>query len=356
MSPLSESPHPSSSVSNNARAIGIRFSIIIPALNEEETIGRCLESLQKLDYPLNAFEVILIDNGSQDRTVEVANAHAGELALKVLVQTHGRVTSLRNLGYRHARGEFLAFLDADCVVPQGWLRFAEQVLSDGENRVVGGHCGIPGDSSRLAQAWYGDWQTRKCGDVSYIPAANLLIQKSAFGEIGGFDESLETNEEVEFCQRAREKRSIVFAYPELGVVHFRAPQSLSAFFQKQAWHGKHVFKVFLRNFPSRLNIRPVSFAIYTALTLLAAAASLVTAHFTWFALFAGLLMVPPVVLSAGLVIQRRRGADFPALVLLHLAYGIGRASALIDPRNWLSDSKTSERVTAGRSRPEQKRF
>jgi len=327
----------------------VRISVIIPALNEEKVIGRCLESLQRLDYDLNEFEVIVVDNGSEDGTVDAARTCAGELILVTLTREQGRVTELRNLGAASARGEFLAFLDADCLVPRQWLRSAVERLSTEGAGLVGGHCGIPENSSWVPRIWYSDRQFRKQGAVSYLPGANLLISRANFQMIGGFDESLETNEDCELCERARRNGLSVVAYPELGVVHLRDPQTLWAFYRKQAWQGKHVFKVFLRNLPSVVNIRPVFFALFTLCTLGGATVSFLLGKLTWTGMWVGLLLLPSVLLSLRVVRRRGRWKDFPPLVILHFAYGAGRASALLDLRNWWGNSKTSERLRTHKS-------
>lgn len=322
----------------------IRISVIIPALNEQEVIGRCLESLQHLDYSPNEFEVILVDNGSKDSTVETAKACAGELNLVTLTRKEGRVTEMRNLGVVSARGEFLAFLDADCLVPREWLRIATERLSTESAGVLGGHCGVPENSSWVPRVWYSDRQFRKQGAVSYLPGANLFVSRANFLKIGGFDESLETNEDCELCERARRKGLTVVAYPELGVMHLRDPQTLWTFYRKQAWHGKHVLKVFLRNLPSVVNGRPVFFALFTLCTLGGACISLLSGQLALAGVWLALLLLPSVLLSLRVAGRRRRWSDFPPLVVLHFVYGAGRASALLNPRNWWGTAKTSERV------------
>jgi glycosyltransferase involved in cell wall biosynthesis len=321
-----------------------QISIIIPALNEEAVIGRCLDSLAKNNFPKSAFEVIVVDNGSTDRTIDIAKSFEKVLALKVLKLEKAHISALRNRGAAEAGGKFLAFLDADCLAPENWLHFAVERLSSRNTGIIGGHCTIPKDSPWVTRVWYGDRQTVKRGHVSYVPAANLLLSQVNFIEIGSFDESLETNEECEFCNRARKKTLTVVAYPELGVVHLRDPQTIGAFFRKHRWHGKHVFKVFVRNLPSIVNGRSVFFALYTALALLGVVVSLVAGHLVWFGFSVGLLFSPSVVLSMRIVLRRQRWMDFAPLLLLHATYGFARASALLDLRNWLGRSKTSERI------------
>src|ERR1700674_5334609 len=92
------------------------FSIVIPVRNEEENIRRCLDSVRCLKFAPELFEVIVVDNGSTDRTKEVASAFKEFLPLQVLDRPDGYIAAVRNAGAAAARGRYLAFLDADCEV------------------------------------------------------------------------------------------------------------------------------------------------------------------------------------------------------------------------------------------------
>src|SRR6185437_9769826 len=96
-------------------------SIIIPAFNEERSIGSCLDAIANLRTADAEFEVLVIDNGSADRTVEIARHYAGRLNLRTVIEPGVHVSVLRNTGARLAMGKHLAFVDADCIVSPDWL-------------------------------------------------------------------------------------------------------------------------------------------------------------------------------------------------------------------------------------------
>src|SRR5438309_8324556 len=76
----------------------ISVSIVIPALNEERMIGLCLESLAGMGFPRAHFEVLLVDNGSRDRTLEIARSFDYRLHLRILVNTSAGISPLLTLG------------------------------------------------------------------------------------------------------------------------------------------------------------------------------------------------------------------------------------------------------------------
>src|SRR5215475_9251882 len=120
MSPL-EQAAPPTAIANTLSMSAVSISIIIPALNEEKMIGRCLESLTKLAFARDRFEVLVVDNGSRDKTLMIVESFKDRLNLRVLQQAGVRISALRNLGARAAAGDILAFLDADCLAPTDWL-------------------------------------------------------------------------------------------------------------------------------------------------------------------------------------------------------------------------------------------
>ena len=100
-------------------------SIVIPAKNEAEDIGACLESLCAQSTPRDVFEIIVVDNGSDDDTANIAKKFADI----VRVYPHIRVGAVRNRGVDLASGEVVVFLDADCQVDAGWLQRGLEMLS-----------------------------------------------------------------------------------------------------------------------------------------------------------------------------------------------------------------------------------
>jgi glycosyltransferase involved in cell wall biosynthesis len=316
------------------------ISIIIPALNEEKMIGRCLEALTRLAFARDRFEVLVIDNGSRDRTLAIADSFKDRLNLKVLQQAGVRISALRNLGARAATGDILAFLDADCLAPADWLDHMVQLAPANGAGVLGAHYLLPENSSWVGRTWHRYQEAPKSGEVSHVPAGDLIMRREDFLKLGGFDETIQTNEDYELCERARKADMDVRAFPQIGVIHLGTAQSLRIFFRKQAWHGTHVITVFLRDPLKSHNRKAVFFAAYTLLSLLAVVAGVVWAlawHGPWLLPAAGFaaLCLPPMALAVRHVLSSRRYSDFFPLTALYLTYGIARAKALLSIKNFI---------------------
>ena len=339
MSPL-EQAVPATSIAQVVSAPVVSISIIIPALNEEKMIGRCLESLTTLAFARDRFEVLVVDNGSRDKTVNIADSFKDRLNLKVLQQTDVCISALRNLGARSAAGDILAFLDADCLAPADWLDHIFSLAAAGGTGVIGAHYLLPEDSSWVGRTWHRYQEASKSGEVSHVPAGDLIMRRDDFLKLGSFDETIQTNEDYELCDRARKAGMHVRAFPQIGVIHLGTAQSLRVFFRKQAWHGTHVVKVFLRDVFRSHNRKAVFFAAYTLISMSAVAAGVVWAlalHGTWVlpAVGLGALCLPPTALTLKHVLSSRTYSDFFPLFALYLTYGIARAKALLSIRNFI---------------------
>ena len=106
-------------------------SVVIPAYNAEKTIGRTIDALRKQNYPRQQYEIIVADDGSTDRTADVAEEHGA----KVFRLKHMGPANARNVGVKHARGPIILFTDADCVPEKDWIKQMMQPFDD--SNVVG---------------------------------------------------------------------------------------------------------------------------------------------------------------------------------------------------------------------------
>jgi glycosyltransferase involved in cell wall biosynthesis len=315
------------------------FSVVIPVRNEEKNIGKCLDSLCHLQFASELFEVIVVDNGSTDRTRAVAATFGNALILQVLSHPNVYISALRNAGAAVARGKYLAFLDADCEVRPDWLSVAERALSQDDRGVCGAFYLIPDRSSWVARHWYRIRGNKAAGEMSYLPSGDLFVSWQVFQTIRGFNESIQTNEDYEFCQRILAGGLPVRCVPELGVIHWGTPQSLSEFFKKNRWHGMHVFRVFLRNLPGLHNLKAVALALYTLFCVLgilaAGLAGIKSGDFRMLVAFVLAILAPPVLLGLLAAVSSRRLQTALPMAVLYLTYALARACCLVDWRTWV---------------------
>jgi len=105
----------------------MKVSVIIPAYNEEKYLKKCIDSIRKQDYG-DEIEIIVIDDGSKDRTVEIAESEG----VKLLKQEHKGAGTARNWGASAAKGEILAFIDADMYLQEDTIEKLVRPIIDGK--------------------------------------------------------------------------------------------------------------------------------------------------------------------------------------------------------------------------------
>ena len=154
-------------------------SVIVPARDAAASISRALECIARQRLP-GGHEVIVVDDGSVDSTVELARA-AGA---RVLEQDAQGPAAARNLGAAEARAEVLAFCDADVFVSPGWLRAGVEALADAD--VVQGQV-LPDSEAPLGPFDRTIWVTQSAG---LWETANLFVTRAMFDRVGGFEEWL----------------------------------------------------------------------------------------------------------------------------------------------------------------------
>jgi len=169
----------------------VSVSVVIPALNEQAEIGRCLESLGRQTY--QEFEVIVVDNGSTDDTALIAES----FGVRVVTEPRRGIAPARQAGFEAAQGAIIASTDADTVVPPDWVeRIVEAFREDPETIAVFGPFRyrsdsaprpfvnriIPYCSSGLAVGQRVTWRL----GFPHFPGSNFAVRREAFFQVGGF--------------------------------------------------------------------------------------------------------------------------------------------------------------------------
>ena len=212
-----------------------RTSIIIPVFNQAEYTFQCLRSLlREIDFGRD--EVIVVDNASTDETRRVL-AHFGQLVRVVSNEENRGFVEACNRGAAAARGRYLVFLNNDTEVLPGWLRhLVETVERDETIGAVGSMFLYP--DGRVQEAGAGVWQSGEAfhygwgaspddrrynfaRDVDYCSGASLLIRKSLFDRLGGFDRRYAPAyyEDADLCFGVRSLGQRVVYQPASKLVH-----------------------------------------------------------------------------------------------------------------------------------------
>lgn len=156
----------------------MKFSIIIPTLNEAKVINNLADALRRLS---GDFEIIAADGGSQDETVRLAR----ESGLSVVEAPRGRGRQM-NAGARLASGDVLLFLHADTRLPEGALAMIEDLLKD--KRVCGGNFSLVFDGSSLgARLLTRIYPLLRLGGMCYGDSA-IFVRRSVFERLGGYSD------------------------------------------------------------------------------------------------------------------------------------------------------------------------
>lgn len=173
------------------RAPSPTLSIIVPAHDEEALLAATLTAIDAATVGIGEpCEVIVVDDGSTDRTAEIARAH-GARVIGVNVR---QIAAARNAGARAAEGRFLVFVDADTIVPASVLRDAVAAMRGG---AVGGGSSATFDSSAPP------WARRAIALAAFVmriakwaPGCFFFAERSSFERAGGFDERYYASEEI----------------------------------------------------------------------------------------------------------------------------------------------------------------
>lgn len=196
------------------------ISVIIPNYQGGATIGKCLEAVYASEYP--CFEVIVIDDRSEDNSIEVIRRFPCKL---VRLETHSGAAQARNIGAAHSRGELLFFTDADCLVQKNTLSMISQAMSSATSRIITGgtYTRAPHDNnffSRFQSVFVHYSETRNAEHPDYIATHAMILDARNFKKSGGFSEKfLPILEDVDFSHRMRQAGYRLVMKPEIQVQH-----------------------------------------------------------------------------------------------------------------------------------------
>ncbi|MBI4302335.1 MAG: glycosyltransferase [Chloroflexi bacterium] len=315
----------------------MKVSVVVPTFNSASTLEKCLASIKSNDTQY-AYEIIVVDAGSSDGSVEIARKYADKV---FIVETKPPRIN-RNLGVANADGDIVCFTDSDCLVPQNWIDCLTEGLlrlNERESQAVGvggGNAPLLEDPSFMEMAiaktmrsplvsfkarnlaTYGVEQ-----EVIHNPPVNSAYFRWAINEVGGFQEEHGYGgEDLELDAKLNRQGYKLYYLPEITVLHGH-PSTFTSFLKRMYRHGAARIRVG-RKFRKYLGFRHLGPLFLCIMTFLPP-----------------LILIP---LSMGLangayVSLRERKASSLSLVSLltvafYVSYGLGEISAIVRGKSW----------------------
>jgi glycosyltransferase involved in cell wall biosynthesis len=310
----------------------IDLSVVIPCVNERNVISLCLEALLRQKTERSIIEIIVIDNGSTDGTLEILQTYSSKIRLFQVPRVS--ISELRNFGVQQARGEWVAFIDADVEVSSEWFKNLRQVLykMHEENQdifkiITGSTYAIPEQPSWIERVWFGQLKARDQDQSNYINGGNLVVSKKLFNQIRGFRPEYRTGEDVRFCQDAIAIGGKILPIESISAIHHGYPKTIKDFFRRERWHGIGMKNYLFRPWKSRDLTLAYYFIVITGLFIISMICSMNMIAFItaiWL-----LLQLLPISILAWYRSRIQR-MHFFSLTLLYFIYGWARVFSLID--------------------------
>ena len=203
-------------------------SVVITVKNEEKHMKNLLDSLIIQQGP---WEIIIVDADSKDRTREIVKDYQKRHDNIILELYAAQRGESRNRGIQIARGEYLAFIDGDCIANPFWLKECRKSLMRYD--VVGGRTITMGyeafvELSRV-ELYY------KGVDVT-MPSCNLVYKSRIFGQVPGFDSKFVTAEDIDLNIRTL-NAGFKITYNDKAIVYHLARSTMVSFFKQAFWNG-----------------------------------------------------------------------------------------------------------------------
>ncbi|MCK5127039.1 MAG: glycosyltransferase [candidate division Zixibacteria bacterium] len=299
----------------------LAISFIIPVLNGEKYIGNCLEYM--LREMTDTDEVIVIDNGSSDKTEEIVKSFAD---VRFIYNPGKTIAAQRNFAVELAKGDAFAFVDCDCLICEGWRAAVEEAFLDESVHATGSHYDVSLEPTWIEKAWV---PGRLKGPVKrhYIPSGNLIIRRHAFENIGGFNSELVTDEDTDICHRITDSGGVLLDIPGARAMHEGNAKTISAFAQKERWHATSMLTSFKANPWDKPFILTLVFIASWVISISAGIVSLYCNINLWSVFLT--VFFSPVVNALFKAKRNQKLHKFPQLLVLFFIYYFERSHILI---------------------------
>jgi cellulose synthase/poly-beta-1,6-N-acetylglucosamine synthase-like glycosyltransferase len=233
-----------------SRQAGPRLlSVVIPTLNSDETLGYALSSLFLNDFQRDRYEVIIVDGGSRDKTLDVCR----RFPVEVLSCPRKGWSAALNVGVENANGDIVCITNADVIVPSDWLRKIWEFFRDNPHvDGVGGPILAPRFCRNRIQRFESDiffedqgfpvkltrTQYMKMWGGGLISGPNHAYTTETLLHSGGFNESLMSYSDIDLTWRLVKMRKHLVFNPEIKIIDLGSPYTMRGVFRQQFRWGK----------------------------------------------------------------------------------------------------------------------
>lgn len=177
-------------------------SVVTAVYNGQSTIKKCLDCIMMLKYPKEKLEVIVVNDGSTDKTAEIVK----DYSIKLVEKEHGGYPSAMNTGIRTAKGGLILNIDSDTYISEDWLTKVLEEFKKPQVGIVGGYVATAPTSSFWAKLAGFESEDRydriKSKNVDFLTSTCTAYRRQLFTKVGLFNEALRRGSDEELAQRA----------------------------------------------------------------------------------------------------------------------------------------------------------
>ncbi len=255
------------------------MSVIVCTFDDEDSIAQCLDALLAQTYPAHLLELIVVDDGSTDRTADILRRYPTICTLR---QPNQGPSAARNLGIARANGDYVCFIDSDCTAAADWV---ERLIEAHRNCGFLGFCGVGGaqighwedrpfarkvDAFLAAVGFLGDYvkPNTVATRVGHNASCNASYRKDVLPEIGGFRRGMFPGEDVDLDRRLADQGWLLWFTPD-AVVHHRRPANWRRLVRMLKGYGRaSADNVTIHGFFRGIQFVPLGFIVAIAIMAL----------------------------------------------------------------------------------------
>ncbi len=315
-------------------------SVVIPMYNAEKSIGKTIKSLLGQNYPKSKYDIIVVDDGSTDGSVEVVKKCKG---VKLILQKHAGPAVARNRGVRHSEGGILLFTDADCIASKNWIRNMTEPFKNEKVVAVAGTYKTANSKNVISRFIGYEIKARhdamtKQHSIDFVGTFSAAYRRKVFLEFGGFDENFQraSGEDTDLSFQISKANGLIVFKPDAYVYHHH-PETLMTMLRKKFWMGywrvplykKHADKLFRHSYtPKTVFVSEVLLAATIVFSILSLLGTL-PVDFVFYSFILVFLLTLPLSLNI-FVKDKLVGILSPWIIIFrNLATGLGILAGIL---------------------------